>query len=66
MTEGILGALDWLVKWMQERYNLTVNLVIDGERPKIEKEVEIVAFDSIRELLFNIVKHAEVSGQSSL
>ena len=61
VTEGILRALDWLVKWMQERYNLTVNLALDGERPNVEKEVEIIAFDSVRELLFNIVKHAEVS-----
>ena len=27
----------------------------------IEKEVQIVVFDSIRELLFNVVKHSEVS-----
>ncbi|MEC7984973.1 MAG: response regulator [Myxococcota bacterium] len=60
MAGGLVEALNWLVSWMQENYNLRVQLSISEEVPPIDKEIQLVAFDSIRELLFNVVKHAGV------
>ncbi len=61
VSGNIIKALKWLVKWMDEQYHLQVSLQIEGEVTFVEKEIQVIIFDSIRELLFNVVKHAGVS-----
>jgi CheY-like chemotaxis protein len=61
MARGFFEALEWLSTWMKENYNLNISLSISSTQYLIEKEAQIVAFDSIRELLFNVVKHAGVT-----
>ena len=57
---GIVPGLEWLAAWMSDNHRLNVELVID-DRPELPEDVKILLFESIRELLFNAVKHAEVS-----
>ncbi len=57
---GLVLALDWLARNLQERYGLKVCLRLD---PQAEPESEIARttiFESVRELLLNVVKHAGV------
>jgi len=56
--EGLVEAVIWLTSQMQEQYGLEVNIRSDGTPSKIDDKVRVLAFYAIRELLFNIVKHA--------
>lgn len=62
LQQGRLSdALEWLVRWMRENHGLTVELEIDpGINPEKE-DITILLFQSIRELLFNVVKHTDVT-----
>ena len=61
MIGGLQSALEWLIERMNEKYHIKIHLVTPESFPELEKEIQIVAFDSIRELLFNVVKHAQVN-----
>ncbi|MCE5185534.1 MAG: response regulator [Planctomycetaceae bacterium] len=58
---GIVGALEWLVRWMSERYGFKVELEKSDDVNIRREDFCIVVFQSIRELLFNAVKHAQVN-----
>ena len=58
-------ALKWLADWMRDTHGLNVDLKYPEDMPPLAEEILLVLFQSIRELLFNIVKHAEVR-QASL
>jgi PAS domain S-box-containing protein len=54
---GLTAAFEWLQKWCGEKYGLEVRLDIEeAAQPSIDASV--TAFRCVRELLFNIVKHA--------
>lgn len=58
--EGLPEALEWLAKHMREVHNLEVTVEV-SERPQISHEEQrILLFQIVRELLFNVVKHAGV------
>ncbi|MFZ0426975.1 MAG: PAS domain S-box protein, partial [Acidobacteriota bacterium] len=57
---GLQAALEWLVRWMREKYGLTVEFVSDGKNVSDREDVRILLFQSVREALFNVVKHAKV------
>ena len=55
---GLAGALNWLSKKMQTDYDMTVKLYADRcPEPETEESANLV-FDCVKELLFNVVKHA--------
>ena len=59
--EGLLEAVVWLASQMEEQYGLEVNIRSEGTNGttrKIDEKVRVLAFYAVRELLFNIVKHA--------
>lgn len=59
-TAGFVPALRWLAEWMADRHHLTVTVQTD---PGVQVEAEaprVLLFQAVRELLFNVVKHAEV------
>ncbi len=61
LYQGGLGeGLEWLVGWMHQMHGLAVDLSI-GFEPQIEDDIKLFAFEAVRELLFNAVKHAQVS-----
>jgi PAS domain S-box-containing protein len=56
--DGLASALSWLAAQMQERHGLQVTVEIEDESGKVEQHVQDLIFQSVRELLFNVVKHA--------
>lgn len=61
MLRSFGSALEWVVDWVKQKHALNVEHTIQEELPQIETEVKIIAFDAIREFLFNVVKHAQVT-----
>jgi two-component system CheB/CheR fusion protein len=57
-SEGLREVVFWLASQMKEQYGLEVEVEADDVRPRFEKHMQIVVFHAIRELLFNVVKHA--------
>ena len=57
---GLSEGLKWLVRWMRERHRLRVDLSL-GAVPELSEDVKMLVFESVRELLFNAIKHAQAS-----
>jgi PAS domain S-box-containing protein len=58
---GLVAALEWLAERMHTQYGLTVDLSAPPEAEPAAEEVRVLLFHAVRELLFNVVKHAGVS-----
>ncbi|MCY2928002.1 MAG: response regulator [Planctomycetota bacterium] len=59
LEEGDLAAaMEWLGRWMQEKHGLRVDLLADEPLPPQTQDVKVLLFQGVRELLFNVVKHA--------
>jgi PAS domain S-box-containing protein len=56
---GLPAALTWLANWTQDKYKLEVQVVVDPRADSTRKDVRTLLFESVRELLFNAVKHAQ-------
>jgi len=54
---GLSAGLKWIECRMKKQYNFKVDLCIDTN-VKLPEDVNILVFESLRELLFNAVKHA--------
>ena len=59
-SEGIAESLQWLVAHMKEGHGFDVDLVVDGDSRVVDEELRVLLFQLVRELLFNVVKHAGV------
>lgn len=57
---GLGPALDWLSRWMREMHGLAVEVREVTDVEPDAASVRALVFESIRELLFNVVKHAQV------
>ncbi len=57
---GLAAGLEWLARWMKEKHDLTVELYLASEDLPANATVRVLLFEAVRELLFNIVKHAGV------
>ncbi|MDD5712764.1 MAG: PAS domain-containing protein, partial [Smithellaceae bacterium] len=55
---GLLPALDWLAEQMREKYGLKVSCRHDDIKRRIGDDIQLLLFQSVRELLHNIIKHA--------
>ena len=53
-------ALRWLADWMWKMHGLRVRLKCTENQQGLNHELFLFIFQSVRELLFNIVKHARV------
>lgn len=58
--QGLLPALRWLAEAVMPRHGLEVTLQeqTDLADVQLDEDVRILLFQSVRELLFNVVKHA--------
>lgn len=57
---GLAAGFEWLARWNREKHGLNIELhVIENARIK-QEDVRILLFQSVRELLFNVVKHSGV------
>jgi CheY-like chemotaxis protein len=57
---GLPAALNWLSGWTRNKYGLEVHVSADPHANSSRKDVRTLLFESVRELLFNVVKHAQV------
>ncbi len=60
---GFESALVWLAQRFSEQHNLDCRVVDDGRPKPLQDDFRIVLFQAVRELLFNVVKHAR-AGQA--
>ncbi len=60
---GLIPALQWLAQWMHEKHGLSVEVEADDEVRIDSEDVRVFLFQAVRELLFNVVKHAQ-AGQA--
>ncbi len=60
LEEGLAAGLAWLAEWMAEKHGVSVGLDIDASAGPLLEEVKALLFESVRELLFNVAKHAQV------
>ncbi len=58
---GLPAGLDWLARWTEKKHGLIVDLQVDDDADTDREDIRILMFESVRELLFNIVKHAGVT-----
>lgn len=58
---GLPGALAWLATWMREKHGLLVTLTADPAADVDDRDTRTFLFESVRELLFDVVKHAGVT-----
>jgi two-component system CheB/CheR fusion protein len=59
--EGLTAALHWLRSQMQEMYGLEVELTAAHAFRIADEDMRVLLFQIVRELLFNVVKHAGVN-----
>lgn len=55
---GLNAGLEWLARWMRSKHGLSVELSMDPPVP-LPEDVKVLLFESVRELLFNVVKHSQ-------
>ena len=56
--DGLTDALTWLSSQMGNQYGLKITINSNGIAARFEDTLRILLFQSIREILFNVVKHA--------
>lgn len=59
-NEGLVDSLDWLRTQMNEMHGLSVEITADDVSRVPDATIREMLFQIIRELLFNVVKHAGV------
>jgi DNA-binding NarL/FixJ family response regulator len=58
---GLVPALKWLARWMHETHGLDVQLTMNRTQGGTEPDdIKVLLFETVRELLLNVVKHARV------
>jgi PAS domain S-box-containing protein len=57
---GLAAGIAWLADWTRHQYGLRVDVSADPHADPARKDVRTLLFESVRELLFNVVKHAQV------
>ncbi len=57
---SLTEALEWLGKRFEEQHHLVVKVTADPELTIEDEDYRLALYHAVRELLFNIVKHAQV------
>jgi len=63
---GIEAGLEWLAEQFRRKYGLSVRLETYGPKLEISNDLQVTLFRSVRELLFNVIKHARASQVSMI
>lgn len=61
---GLEAALEWLGESFEERHGIAFRFEREGERRDLGDERRFLVFAAVRELLLNVVKHADADGAS--
>ncbi|KJS32368.1 MAG: hypothetical protein VR64_07610 [Desulfatitalea sp. BRH_c12] len=59
--QGLSEAFGWLARWMKKTHALDVEIEVDEGDYPVEEAVKVLLFQSVRELLFNVKKHAQTN-----
>lgn len=57
--QGLKAALLWLARWMEQKHQISVSVEAEAGVEPAAEDVRVFLFQAVRELLFNIVKHAQ-------
>jgi len=57
---GLGPAVRWLAEQMQRQHQLCTQVQADEDLPALPEDTAVIIFETIRELLFNVIKHAGV------
>jgi PAS domain S-box-containing protein len=60
LQDNFVSALEWLARWMRHKQGLHVDLTAHRKIRPLTTEARLLLFQAVRELLFNVVKHAGV------
>jgi signal transduction histidine kinase len=63
-SEGLGAAFSWLANQMGRLYDLHVKLDLTQDYQLASDDLRVLIFQLVRELLFNVVKHAQVTEAS--
>jgi PAS domain S-box-containing protein len=63
-SSSLHNALAWLARQMEDRFGLHVEVEVNGAETVSGETLRIFLFRAVQELLFNTVKHADVSRAS--
>jgi signal transduction histidine kinase len=58
---GLKAALSWLAEDLEQRFGLVVTLRMDESPTPLAEESAALVFRAVRELLINVLKHAQSS-----
>lgn len=58
---GLEAAFKWLAQEFSHKYGLQVGFSDDGQQKTLQYEKRTILFQAVRELLLNVVKHAQCS-----
>lgn len=58
---GLEAALGWLAEQFGEKYGIRTVFINHSERLNIDDDLKTLLFRSVRELMFNVVKHAHAN-----
>jgi PAS domain S-box-containing protein len=56
---GFIPALDWLASQTRQRFGIETEFIDDGKSKPLVLDVSVLLFQSVRELVNNVVKHAK-------
>jgi PAS domain S-box-containing protein len=59
---GFEPAVEWLTEQFHERHGIVCRLKDDGQPKPLGDDLRAVLFEAVRELLYNVVKHAQARG----
>jgi len=59
---SVIEVVRWLADWFGDRFQMSVTVHAPENLPPVKSKVRLVLFQTVRELLFNVIKH---SGQRS-
>ncbi|MEN6493617.1 MAG: PAS domain S-box protein [Thermoguttaceae bacterium] len=57
---GLGASFQWLAKHMEQTFGLHVELTLDPTAEAAAEDARVLVFQAVREMLFNVVKHAQV------
>ena len=55
---GFEAAVEWLAELIQEQQGITIKVQADRSAKLMNDEIRVILFQTVRELLANVVKHA--------
>ncbi|WP_295412717.1 transporter substrate-binding domain-containing protein [uncultured Thiodictyon sp.] len=57
--KGLPAALEWLAASTQARWGIPMTYTLTGPPPALGRELSVILFQSARELVYNLIKHAQ-------